>query len=142
MRAYFILVALLAITMVTGATCQSNAQLKDASQIFGGFQAYVNNRMEFVTVEGTSMAPAFKQGDTLIAIPFSMNSLKVGDIVVWETQGQLIAHRIYEISQEHIWTKGDNMPAPDTVPVSSQNYRWLVLGVLFTSSESWKEEKA
>ena len=110
----------------------ASQSLVNYTSYFHGHRAYLDNRIQPVVVSGTSMAPAFQPGDLLLAIPFQAENLRVGDIIVWESQGQLVAHRIYEISGASMWTKGDNMPAPDQTPVTKESYRGLVIGVLFT----------
>lgn len=106
--------------------------LVDYTSYFHGHRTYLDNRIQPVVVDGTSMAPAFQTGDILLAVPFPFENLRLGDIIIWESQGQLVAHRIYEISGASMWTKGDNMPAPDEIPVTKESYRGLVIGVLFT----------
>jgi phage repressor protein C with HTH and peptisase S24 domain len=112
-------------------------QLENYTSYFRGFYAYLDSSFEPVEVAGTSMAPVFREGDLLLVVPFPMENLRVGDVIIRESQGRLLAHRIYEIS-DYIWTKGDNMPAPDPTPVTGRNYRWLVVGALLTSSEGWR----
>lgn len=62
--------------------------------------------------QGNSMFPLIHKGDICRFIPFSPTQLKKGDIVLFHKQnGQLIAHRFYEIVStnglDHFIFKGD-----------------------------------
>lgn len=60
-----------------------------------------------VRVEGTSMLPTIKSNSLLLVI--KTNDLKVNDIVCFRDEcGCFVVHRIVEIENETIITKGDN----------------------------------
>jgi signal peptidase I len=74
-------------------------------------------------VQGISMQPAIHTGDLAIVFPVSVNSLHVGDVIVYRYcyggDCMLIIHRVYTPPQgdpAYVLVKGDNNPTPD------QNY--------------------
>lgn len=70
---------------------------------------------QFKTTVGTSMNPTISQGD-IVVIYTNFKDLEKGDIICFEYQMEdqeyLFLHRIIEIN-DHIRTKGDNMPEID-----------------------------
>lgn len=70
-------------------------------------------------VRGTSMVPTLRPGDTVIAEPVEVHSLRRGDLVVWRDGHRYIVHRLVARSPAGLWyTKGDNLadldpPVPD-----------------------------
>jgi len=62
--------------------------------------------------EGWSMYPTIKDDDYLV-IDTTPEDLKVGDIIVYVHNGELIGHRIIKITKKGYIVKGDNNPAPD-----------------------------
>ena len=75
---------------------------------------------QFKTTIGTSMNPTISQGDIAV-IYTNFKDLEKGDIICFEYQMEdqeyLFLHRIVEIN-DHIRTKGDNMPEPDSYLVN------------------------
>lgn len=79
-----------------------------------GLQAYI------VTTE--SMQPELKVGDFIIVRKVNQGLLHVGDIVTFNLNGQIITHRINEISNDNQFiTKGDNNDIKDTNKITYDN---------------------
>lgn len=66
-----------------------------------------------VTIRGSSMYPYLRDGDT-IEIE-KTDQFRRGDIVVFEMNGALVAHRIIEISADSILAKGDAVRNPERI---------------------------
>jgi signal peptidase I len=68
-------------------------------------------------VVGISMLPAIHTGDLAIVVPTNINSLHVGEIIVYRFEGTLIIHRVIAIydnsNPPYVIVKGDNNPVPD-----------------------------
>ncbi|NIM46932.1 MAG: signal peptidase I [Candidatus Aenigmarchaeota archaeon] len=66
-----------------------------------------------VAVFSNSMIPTFYRGDMIMV--YGEKNLKVGDIVVFDSPDKKypIIHRIHEIRDSGIITKGDNVPSTD-----------------------------
>jgi signal peptidase I len=72
-------------------------------------------------VQGPSMEPVFNSGDLVFVIPYIIEiheKPKIGDIIVFEASTdegfkQMMAHRINEIKDGRIYTKGDNVQKTD-----------------------------
>lgn len=64
-----------------------------------------------VTVLSGSMEPEFSPGDLLIIK--KQKSYAPGEIVTYQEQGSFITHRIVEIAENTVVTKGDANDAPD-----------------------------
>ena len=60
----------------------------------------------WIRVTGDCMKPWFIRGDSVSV--FSQKKYSVGDMVVLDSDGALLAHRIVHISKDVIITKGDN----------------------------------
>jgi signal peptidase len=72
--------------------------------------AALNTSMPVVAVESNSMVPTFYRGDILILNGVNASSLKVGDIIVYSPDGQVvpIVHMIIAINPDGSFqTKGD-----------------------------------
>ena len=77
--------------------------------------AFFNTTTPVVSVFSNSMVPTFYEGDMLIVVGVDTGNLKVGDVVVFESnvKNHPIIHRIVEIRDDGIVTKGDNNPSID-----------------------------
>ena len=93
-------------------------------------------------VAGNSMLPTLHPGDLVISTP--ANNLNNNDIVIWcNTISYCVIHRITNITNTHVITKGDNNPLPDPpIPINLVKYKviltiplttWLPL-TLFTTA--------
>ncbi len=58
---------------------------------------------------GNSMYPTFSREEILLVLHVSGDTqFKAGAIIVYESDGVLIAHRVIDIKEEQVITKGDN----------------------------------
>ncbi len=82
-----------------------------------------------VAVFSDSMDPTFYKGDMII-VSGRDPDVKVGDIIIFDVPDRSypIIHRIYQITDQGIRTKGDNNPVSDpwVVPRSSLHGKALV----------------
>jgi signal peptidase I len=76
-------------------------------------------------VSGYSMFPFLRNGDLLTVEPVPMETIKQGDVVVFEVKEKWIAHRVIEIKKWRgsiiLTLKGDTNVEPDP-PVTIHNY--------------------
>lgn len=70
-----------------------------------------------------SMEPALSVGDLLIVV--KAESYEIGDVVVYQSGGTAIVHRIVGIDGEAITTQGDANNTPDD-PITQANIKGLV----------------
>jgi signal peptidase I len=77
---------------------------------------------------GNSMYPTLKQGDLVLMIPYNILKIfninpKVNDIIVYKSpiDEKLVCHRIIEINNDVIITKGDFNPSIDSYTISEEN---------------------
>ena len=77
-------------------------------------------------IYGNSMAPQLKHGDAVMAVQKDYENLKIGDIVIFYRDGELIAHEIIDKVDSGIITKGVANDVDDGV-VSSDEYKLKVL---------------
>jgi hypothetical protein len=63
------------------------------------------------TAFGSSMTPAICPGDKITVAPCDASRAEVGDVVIFERQSQLVAHRV--ISLIPLTTQGDALTLPD-----------------------------
>ncbi|MCU0610174.1 MAG: hypothetical protein MUE60_00105 [Candidatus Eisenbacteria bacterium] len=58
-----------------------------------------------------SMTPTFAPGDVLTIVPYAQRSVRRGDVIVFSSPqgGDLISHRVIEVSNEGIVTCGDSI---------------------------------
>ncbi|MGB9403947.1 MAG: S24/S26 family peptidase [Candidatus Acidiferrales bacterium] len=72
-------------------------------------------------VNGASMMPSVWPGDTLLVQRENFEAISTGDVVLFEREGRLVAHRVIAMagdSENRRWkTQGDGMPTADA-PVS------------------------
>lgn len=94
-----------------------------SSSILSFFQIYF-----FGSGLGNSMCPTLKQGDLVLMIPYQILKIfnikpQVNDIIVYKSpmDGKLICHRIIEINNDRIITKGDFNHAIDPYTIYEEN---------------------
>ena len=73
-------------------------------------------------VASNSMKPEFKAGDIAITYKTDFDKLEVGDVITYLDDNKIIIHRIVEINDGFIKTKGDNNSTEDKVLIDRQNY--------------------
>lgn len=89
----------------------------------------------FYYVEGNSMHPTLENGDLIIIYKVDFESLKVGDIIVFNSPvyNVRIVHRIMDIKfiggEKVLITKGDNNRVPDPGYVREEDYIGKYVGI-------------
>ncbi|HEV2645993.1 MAG TPA: S24/S26 family peptidase [Acidobacteriaceae bacterium] len=69
---------------------------------------------------GTSMLPAMWPGDEVTVQRCSLTNLQPGQVVLFRSNGSLVAHRIIHASADGLITRGDSVPQRDpTVDASA-----------------------
>jgi len=63
--------------------------------------------------QGTSMLPLFAPGATIRVWPARAEDVRVGDVVLVDIDGQLVAHRLIQARAGRIVTRGDDMVEAD-----------------------------
>lgn len=79
-------------------------------------------------VTGQSMLPAIWPGDLLTIGRHSPQSLRPGQIVLFQRGEKLTVHRIVCLSGEQIVTRGDSVPSPDS-PIPPSEVIGLVTAI-------------
>jgi hypothetical protein len=59
------------------------------------------------------MRPLFAPGSTVRVLPARAEDVRVGDVVLVDVDGQLVAHRLIQARARRIVTRGDSMPEAD-----------------------------
>jgi signal peptidase I len=150
------ILALLVLLVITGIGW-FNAELKPKhrkipydntyawAEFFHGYEAYLDRRISFSTVSGTSMEPTFGENDKVLWVEVDPAELKVGDIIIYNHPTKPgegpIAHRIIDIMKNGEYrfeTKGDNRSESDAETaisayfVSEDDLKGLVIGVIYS----------
>jgi len=89
--------------------------------------------------EGWSMYPTIMDDDYLI-VDTTPEDLKVGDIIVYVHDGELIGHRIIKITKEGYIVKGDNNQAPDPWIVKREEIIGEVEHIIHNTLYKWIAE--
>lgn len=77
------------------------------------------------TIESGSMEPALMTGDAvLVDTNTKSENVEVGDVIVYDRDGESIIHRVVGVSDDSWVLKGDANIRPDTKPV----YEWQLVG--------------
>lgn len=76
-------------------------------------------------VQSGSMRPVFNPGDIVITHPFG--NLKAGEIITYEQNKAMVTHRVIEINNGLIYTKGDANEDPDPHPVTIEQVKGVYL---------------
>lgn len=58
-------------------------------------------------ISSSSMYPALKEGDIIKILPVASEDIRIGQVVVYESDGWKTAHRVVKITGEKIVTAGD-----------------------------------
>lgn len=115
-------------------------------ELFNGYEAYLDRRISYSTVSGTSMEPTFGENDKVLWVEVNSAELKVGGIIIYDHPTKPgenpIAHRIIEIMKNGEYrfeTKGDNRLESDAETaisayfVSEDDLKGLVIGVIYAA---------
>lgn len=112
-----IIVILFALFMVV-----SNAINKGETVAFGS---------KFMVVLSGSMSPTFDTGSLIAVKAIEFSDIKAGDIVTFkDIDGKIVTHRVTEIKNGNLVTKGDGNDSEDMTPVTADRvigkaYFWL-----------------
>lgn len=74
----------------------------------------------YYTIMSGSMLPTIKVG-SICVIDTNEENYKVGDVITYEVNGEVITHRINNIRGKEIYTKGDANKIVDHHPILQQN---------------------
>jgi len=107
------------------------------TEIFRGYEAYLDRRIYRAVMQTTSMAPTINVGDSVLWVEVDNKAeLKVRDIIIFKHPTRPIdnvCHRIIELGQNgyRFRTQGDNLSDPDRHWVSEELVHGLVIGVIY-----------
>ena len=97
------------------------------------FPFAVYSGSQIMTVTSDSMVPTLKPNDIIIVEPVSIDTIKVGDIIAFDSHTEgvgIIAHRAIEIFETGgeigIDTKGDHLDEPDLWTVHDEDLVGIV----------------
>lgn len=111
------------------------------TEIFGGYEAYLDQRISSSEVKGPSMVPTFGDGDVVLWVEIdNMAELEAGDIIIFNHPTRPIgniAHRILEVGMNGEYrfkTNGDALPESDSYWVWEGDVHGLVIGVIYRTA--------
>ncbi|MFN4133380.1 MAG: signal peptidase I [Candidatus Hadarchaeales archaeon] len=108
------------------------AGLENWTQYFRA-EAFLDNRIWPIAIQGNSMKPTFEDGDVVLAIQCPVENLRVGDIAAFylPKAGGRVVHRVVSVLPTGVLTKGDANSSDDGEIISEIEGR--VIGTIFTS---------
>jgi len=87
-------------------------------------------KYQMIAIASDSMFPSYQRGDAVIFEDVEVSTIKVGDILVFSNNEQVITHRVAKIKESenklYFYTKGDANNSLDAEPVKQEN----VLGII------------
>jgi signal peptidase I len=88
-----------------------------------------------VPVHGMSMFPILMPNDKVQIKRVGWNDLNPGQVLVFESEGQWIAHRLISVNQQKksLLTRGDGLPVPDK-PVMAESVKGVIVKIIKTRS--------
>jgi signal peptidase I len=90
--------------------------------VIGGLVfVYFNPDYTVTTVRSGSMTGTFNTGDVIITVPVNSifkNGVRVGDVVIYQHNSDMITHRVIGIDGDRLQTKGDAVEHQDPWQVS------------------------
>lgn len=88
-----------------------------AGKMNGGKTVLFGN--EIMVVLSGSMSPTFQTGSIVGVKPIAYEQIKVGDIITFkDPEGRTITHRVRQITENGLITKGDANDAEDSAPAT------------------------
>ncbi|MEM3402404.1 MAG: hypothetical protein QW179_03160 [Candidatus Hadarchaeales archaeon] len=128
-----ILLAAVIFSLVTGvlrwrATVQ--AGLKDRSEFFGGYRAFISPLIEFSRAENWEMTPTIRENDTIMWVRAQPESVMTEDIIIYRRGNVLDVKRVLAITDNYFVVKGD--ASPENFAILKQ-IEGIVIGVIYTS---------
>ncbi len=91
-------------------------------------EAYLMDYKPILVLTG-SMEPTMEVNAICIAKKIDYNDVAVGDIIMYEIEDKLITHRVIEITEEGIRTKGDNNSVEDAYYLTQDNVKAKVIHI-------------
>lgn len=88
-----------------------------------------------VPVHGMSMFPILMPHDQVQIRRIEWDNMKRGQVLVFESGGQWIAHRLVSINlqEKQLITRGDGLPYPDR-PIRAENVKGVITKIIKTRS--------
>lgn len=93
-----------------------------------------------IKLGGYSMWPIIKPNTNAIIKKINISNLKKGDVIVFSAQNKLIAHRIIQLSNNSLITKGDNEFNNDG-KLKSENYYGKIISLERNSKITYFDSK-
>lgn len=73
-------------------------------------------------VQSGSMEPVIHTGSVVYINELAKNDIEVGDIIAYRLTNRIfVTHRVVEMSNDSVITKGDANESPDLAPISKKN---------------------
>ncbi len=70
----------------------------------------------FFETSGFSMWPFMRQGEKLVIKKVPADDLRVGDIILYRANNQLVCHRLVKKNRDFLYTRGDNsLSSPEVI---------------------------
>jgi signal peptidase I len=96
--------------------------------LFVGCESTPKREFGYFQIKGKSMNPALETPEVVLVKPVPFGHVEVGDIIVFEYSGRLIAHRTIRKTKNGNWvTMGDNTNREDAWPVTPNSYRGIAV---------------
>ena len=96
---------------------------------------YINDSYLANFTDTHSMEPVLDKKSTGIeVVPDSSNEIRVGDIISYTNNNEIIIHRVVKIGYDPEWyaiTKGDNNPTNDPERVRFNQVKRILVGILY-----------
>ena len=96
---------------------------------------YLNDSMVSKFMDTKSMDPLLDSNSIGIETVPKEGSLQIGDVIAYETPTGTLIHRIIHIEYKDneilYYTQGDNSPTPDPEPVTFDQIKAVLVGVLY-----------
>lgn len=82
-------------------------------------------------VKGKSMFPTLREGDVVFVTPSTTSDVRIGQIIVYQRGEIYVVHRVVDKfnrgGEVLLKTQGDNNPVPDTVLISNNMLKGIVI---------------
>lgn len=91
-------------------------------------------KYQIIAIASSSMSPSYKRGDAVIIEKTSVSIIKVGDIIAFNNNKQIVTHRVVKIKEDgntmYFYTKGDANNSIDAEYVIQENVIGIVKNVI------------
>jgi len=126
-----------------------NSDFENRTSLFQGYGAYLDDRINYSGVRGSSMEPTFGDNDKILWVEVAIENVEQGDIIIYRdptdsSDPDLIVHRVVDIMNDEgtilFETKGDNRKTSDantstsSYYVSDNSLEGVVIGVLYSKN--------